>query len=693
MQSLVHALIGVPRNDERADGAVLRLALHPDAAPGFDASDGSFGGLVLPRNVARAADGGLLLLDVASGVIKRFDGCTCRFNTIPHTGGLGEGARQFSAPDAMATCGEMLLVADAGHRRVSVFSQFGYALRAHWTPPVEIASNPWQPVDIAAMKGRIAVADPANGAVHFISPQGQWVGVKEGLGAVRGVTFDRRGALYVTTDGVDGVRVIEWGTGTLTTTVARPDLVRDAFAARAAGPAPIGVLNLTGWCHGAEGLFDLTGAKLSASAGNFGAVFERTGQYLSDPLDSRLYRCHWDRVLLTLVTPPGTSVRVLTYTAEVAKSQADIAALPPDAWAATPPAMAGSVAKGEWDALIRSEPGRFLWLRLDLSGDGEVTPEVRAVEIDFPRISLRRYLPAVFGEEPLAADFTDRFLANFDRGLRSIEKNIDGGADFYDPLSAPAEPGRRDFLSWLAGWVGVTLDRQLPLARRRHILKSIGKLFPLRGTKRGLRETLYLYLGLDQQGCPTHVPRCGPCTTKMPHPWAPPELILEHFSLRRWLFVGIGRLGNDAKLWGERIVNRSRLSGNVSGLENGAQLGVTQLNTVPDPNRDPFHVYAHRFSVFLPAWIGRLPGQRRMIERLVRAESPAHSLPQIEWVAPRFRIGVQAMIGFDAVIGCYPQQIELGKDRLGRATVLPSADGRSTPPRVGKRGRIGSGVL
>jgi hypothetical protein len=82
-----------------------------------------------------------------------------------------------------------------------------------------------------------------------------------------------------------------------------------------------------------------------------------------------------------------------------------------------------------------------------------------------------------------------------------------------------------------------------------------------------------------------------------------------------------------------------------------------------------------------------------MVERLIRAESPAHTAAQIEWVEPRFRVGVQSMIGFDAVIGCYPQGIELGRDRLGKATVLTSADGRDRPPALGRRGRIGASVL
>ena len=81
---------------------------------------------------------------------------------------------------------------------------------------------------------------------------------------------------------------------------------------------------------------------------------------------------------------------------------------------------------------------------------------------------------------------------------------------------------------------------------------------------------------------------------KLPCAWQPPPLILEHYQLRRWLFLGAGRLGDQAVLWGKRIVNRSQLN-------EGAQVGQTQLKTTQDPYRDPFHVYAHKFTVFVPA--------------------------------------------------------------------------------------------
>jgi hypothetical protein len=117
-------------------------------------------------------------------------------------------------------------------------------------------------------------------------------------------------------------------------------------------------------------------------------------------------------------------------------------------------------------------------------------------------------------------------------------------------------------------------------------------------------------------------------------------------------------------LWGKRIVNRSQLG-------DGAQVGVTQLKATQDPLRDPFHVYAHRFTVFVPASAGQTPERRRALERLIAREQPAHTQGTIEYVEPRFRIGFQSMIGLDSVVACLPQApVTLGETTLGTVSHL-----------------------
>ena len=335
------------------------------------------------------------------------------------------------------------------------------------------------------------------------------------------------------------------------------------------------------------------------------------------------------------------------------------------------------------DFMLRSPPGRYLWLRLRLAGTATATPRIDCLRIDFPRISLRRYLPAIFGADAIAAEFTDRWLALFDRTLRELEAEIDEAAARFDPLSAPAYPEvprHRDFLVFIAGWVGVTLFAAWPLERRRHVLKHAPALFAWRGTELGLRSMLYLFLGFDRWDAfePVSGP-CVPCVTgrTLRPAWRPPRLVLEHFRLRRWLALDHARLSDAAKLWGGRIVNRSRLESQVGlqagGATDGAQVGVTQLKTSQDPFRDPFHVYAHKVSLFVPAACTRRPGLAQALQTLLDSERPAHVETHLVFVEPRFRVGVQSMLGLDAVIGARPDPTVLDTMRLGRGTVLAAA--------------------
>jgi phage tail-like protein len=339
------------------------------------------------------------------------------------------------------------------------------------------------------------------------------------------------------------------------------------------------------------------------------------------------------------------------------------------------------------------------------------------MRVEFPRVSLARYLPAVFAADPSAADFTDRFLSLFDVALRSIEAEIDTQARFFDPLSTPATTTSKpdgDFLSWLASWIGLSLDRYQPEERRRLLVKRAARLYQIRGTREGLRRQLLFYLGWDAMAessggtgdcelsqdekeagrrtrrvpltCRPKPDNCAP--PQSPRRWRLPLVILEHYRLRRWLFAGSARVGDQAVLWGRSIVNRSQLDEN-------AQIDRSQLITTQDPQRDPFHVYAHKFTVFIPAWVGREPRYKRGFEKLLRAESPAHALGYVRYVEPRFRIGVQSSIGFDSVVGRYPQGVTLGDTPLGPASVLPEPPQAAGGPSmsVGKGTRIGASRL
>lgn len=152
--------------------------------------------------------------------------------------------------------------------------------------------------------------------------------------------------------------------------------------------------------------------------------------------------------------------------------------------------------------------------------------------------------------------------------------------------------------------------------------------------------------------------------------FVPPPLVLEHFRLRRWLEAGASTLGDRTVLWGRSIVDRSQLG-------SSARVGETALRTTQDPLRDPFHVHAHKFTVFVPASAGRTQERRRALEQLVAWGSPAHTVGHVEYVDARFRIGVQSSIGLDTVVARLPRGVTLGRTTLGPTSVLDGSGRRS----------------
>ncbi len=676
------------------------LALAPLAGsvrmPGE--ASGSLGGVRLPANVAQAPDCALFLLDRTNLLLKRFDACTCAFVNVPCYGGLGGGARELNGASSIAICAGNLFVCDTGNHRVVVLSLRGFAVRGFWTPgPAAKLAQPWQPVDIAFDgKGRAWIADAANNCIHVFAPQGIWLRAVTWPGSPQFVALDCANRLYVVLSGETFTRVFNPQTN-LWSQANRPDDLTASFAAPAVASDSGGNLDMSTFCCKPAGTSwfgpDGSALSLSPATASSGMLYPASGTYISTPLDSDLYQCQWHRVVVNGTAPRGSRVVVSTYSAEAEIPPDLIAALPESLWA-TQQTVAGKICN--WDCMIMSGGGRYLWLRLVFYGNGSVTPALTSIRVEYPRISLRRFLPAVFGQDPTLTSFLDRYLSLFDTVMRSVESEIDNQARYFDPASAPATtkvPGGTDFLSWLASWIGLTLDRSIPEARRRALVEEDGAVAPIRGTRIGLHRKLLVFLGLQprHQCCNAPVPRdrCAPpplnCSAPPPcvYDWPDPPLILEHYQLRRWLFLGAGRLGDESKLWGETIVGRAHLNG-------GVPLGKMRIDTVPDPLRDPFLVYANQFTVFVPEKFGQDAGQKRALLNLLQTESPAHTKYNLKFVGPRFRIGFQSMIGLDSVVGKYPAGVRLSGTRLGRDSVLDvSPSERGGPSMVTGEARIG----
>jgi phage tail-like protein len=715
----------------------LILAPSPGADRRLTESSGSFGGLKSPTNVAVARNGTVYLADRGNALIKYLDPCDCSFkplpcfvaqgpivpadDCVPISSGVAP-LNELRDPTSLAVAGHELIIVDRGHHRVILMDLIGSVPRAALRLPASTGlREAWTPFAAAVdSHGHIYASDPDHARIDIFGRDGRWHKAWMGLGKVTHLAIDIDDILLAVIEDVDvdATGKLVPGAFEIIDGHRRALAPRALAAARRFACNPIAVdsagrLHLGAACTiPADAVFLAQGYPVKQEDKVAPLLYATSGSYRSAALDSRRRGCVWHRVQLAGRLPERARIDVQTTTSDVELDAGELADLPAQAWSdiVSIRALEGGTA----DALVRSPPGRYLWLRLALSGDGQSTPSISQIVVEFPRVSLRRYLPGVYGMDPVGADFTDRFTALFDTTLRSIETRIDTMHELFDPASAPAEKPRAkrpdgaptiDFLSWLARWVGIVFDRGWPEATRRAVLKRAACLYGLRGTYAGLWQLLLTFLGFERSRCDDACPqvRCVPRPANCappPRPCTPkhPPLILEHFRLRRWLFVGAGRLGDDAMLWGKRIVNRSELSG--AGRTGNARLGpvscppdrnpATQLITTPDPWRDPFHVYAHRFSVFVPARVKRIEWKRRGLERLLAQEAPAHARWQIEYVEPRFRVGVQAMVGLDSVIARVPPGVRLNANQLGRGSVLPPHPGR--PPVAGIDARVGENM-
>jgi phage tail-like protein len=724
---------------ELADGGdSLRLRLLPGAARPLTDSTGTLGGFTNPIGMALDTQNSIYILDSADNLIRRFDPCLQTFQILPYIGGAGDKPRQFNEPMGIAICGrDDLFVADSGNWRVQVFTVKGLALRrilgpyvvqriagkieismAIWTraiPGIGTSCDPsatapaglWKPADVAvSCSGWLYVADYNNGLIHVFDPHLCWRKAYNGSSTsspalqkpVR-IALDKQCRIYVIQESADHV-VVLGSDGSFLGNISAPEDVKGKFCPvtvavddqgnlHVADPYTLYQFQPTGvnsFCCVSQStqpavtgiadlVFDTQGNPIVAAGSQVTQmtaklIYEPQGTFVSDALDSRIYRCPWHRVVLHGMVATGTQISVETLTAEETKTAAEVLSLPDSRW--TPSAINSTVATGDWDCLVQSPRGRYLWLRLKFFSDGVASPCVDHVRIHYPRASSLQYLPALYSQDEPSRQFLDQFLSIFDTMWGTVGNKLTRIAAYFDPMATPGtakNPGDTDFLTWLASWVGMSLDRNWPEERRRKLLKNAWKLYKLRGTPAGLKLHIELYTGIEPQ-------------------------ILEHFKLRRWLYAGSARLGDQSALWGADIVDRLE-------LDVHAQLNAVQLIDTGDPLTDPFSKEAHQFTVFVPQR-GSGPVdpqadalQQQTVQRIIEMAKPAHTLGYLQMTRPRFRIGIQSFIGKDTVVGKYPNKVIEGQSKLGYDSTLGEPLGEQPPPgmRVGKSTRIAATTL
>jgi phage tail-like protein len=95
-------------------------------------------------------------------------------------------------------------------------------------------------------------------------------------------------------------------------------------------------------------------------------------------------------------------------------------------------------------------------------------------------------LPPIYHDDR----FLRRYLLIFKSILSPLDRQIAQLNHYFDPRVAPEQ-----LLPWLAAWVDLALDERWPDGRRRELIGAASVLYRWRGTRRGLRDYLRIYLG------------------------------------------------------------------------------------------------------------------------------------------------------------------------------------------------------
>lgn len=320
-------------------------------------------------------------------------------------------------------------------------------------------------------------------------------------------------------------------------------------------------------------------------------------------------------------------------------SDAGWATLPRDRTDLLEPSQPG---EADGDATAPGPPGRPqappFWIGARLRGDGTSSPVVRQVRIDYRRETYLAHLPEVFARPDAQRDFLERFLALHESVLGGLEQAIDDLPLLLDAACAPDEAD--SWLTWLCGWLAFERSDLWSMARTRAHLADAFSLAARRGTIEGLRRYLKLYAGLESRIQEGRDP--GRC----------------------WLLGESSTLGFSTAL----------ASGPLQGAVLGSSATLDESHLAREDGRTVLSDdEAHRFCV----QVYRTPSAPRDALARARAvldrEKPAHTTYHLQMIEANLRVGVQARVGIDAVVGA-PRRARLGT-RLGDGVLTAALEG------------------
>lgn len=341
-------------------------------------------------------------------------------------------------------------------------------------------------------------------------------------------------------------------------------------------------------------------------------AYTRDGELIAGPFDAG-EQCVWERVWVDATVPAATEA--LAYIALTD--------------------TANEPGAGDWLRLTHADTlliqpdrpsARFAWLHVAMrSADRATSPTLAQARLATAAEEYLDYLPLTYRRHD-----ADAFLARWMKLVRGEFLRIEEAIALLNRL---ADPGfiPPQWIEWLAQWLGLELPAIADDAQRRALIATAIARYARRGTPDSIAEFVALHTGIR----PT---------------------LVEAFEERRiWMLGVTSRLGFDTRLPALDpdgvVIADCTAEPPCPGPTGRAVVGAGGPLTASQVGMPLFAETAYRFCVLVDAYRVQQPGMLDEVRRIVDREKPAHTDYRIEVIPPQFRIGYQARIGIDAIVG------------------------------------------
>jgi phage tail-like protein len=268
-----------------------------------------------------------------------------------------------------------------------------------------------------------------------------------------------------------------------------------------------------------------------------------------------------------------------------------------------------------------------------------------------------RFLPAAYRRGDARPSFGEPAMLLLESLLDELEGAIDGLPLLFDPRTAPDDGAPDSWLDWLAGWLGVELQEEWDDAKRRSTVAAAFAANGRRGTVEGLIDAIRL-----ATGAVVHISEPGTASS-------------------------IWSLGETSTLGASTMLAVAHPDGAIVGVT--ATPGQSHLIREDEYGAPLFEDQAHTFCV--SAYAVDLAGvdatstMRAVIDR----EKPAHTAYELCTIDALLRVGFQAQVGIDTIVGNVPCAfVNGGEQLLGFGTVLPPPPAHAAVGQTTGLGRV-----